>query len=52
VAAELAAHSKELHVETRKRVAAKIAACWKWFGSKNSSLFKECKGVAAELAAC
>ena len=29
-----------------------LAACWKWFGSKNSSLFKVCKGVAAELAAC
>lgn len=42
---------------------AKIAACWKWCGTRtgcllevvwyqNSSLFKVCKGVAAELAAC
>jgi hypothetical protein len=29
-----------------------LAVCWKWFGSKNSSLLEVCKGVAAELAAC
>jgi hypothetical protein len=30
---------------------AKLAAYWKWFGSKNSSLLEVYKGVAAELAA-
>jgi len=32
--------------------AAELVACWKWFGSKKSSLFEVCKGVAAELTAC
>ncbi len=32
-------------------MAAELAACGKWFGSKNSRLFKVFKGVAAELAA-
>ena len=26
--------------------AAQLAVCWNWFGSKNSSLFEVCRGVA------